>query len=106
MNQSTPPIVTDRGSLDCSAQPCDAAARGQVAFNDRNLRHLGGNGRACADCHVPSEAFQPSPAVARARLERRVESPTRNKYAVDPLFRPVDADDLCPLMASSSIAVS
>ena len=55
--------------LNCDNQPCDAVARGRAAFNDRNLRELGGNGRACADCHVPSEAFQLSPAVARARFE-------------------------------------
>ena len=44
-------------------------ARGRAAFNDRNPGKLGGNGRACADCHVPSEAFQLSPAAARARFE-------------------------------------
>ena len=34
--------------LNCDSQPCDAVARGRAAFNDRNLRKLGGNGRACA----------------------------------------------------------
>ena len=55
--------------LNCQNTPCDAVARGRAAFNDRNPHGLGGNGRACADCHVPSESFQLSPAVARARFE-------------------------------------
>jgi cytochrome c peroxidase len=79
--------------LNCDNQPCDAVARGRVAFNDRNLRELGGNGRACADCHLPSEAFQLSPAVARARFEALLAKLSHNKNADDPLFRPVDADD-------------
>ena len=63
--------------LNCQNAPCDSVARGRAAFNDRNLRELGGNGRACADCHVPSEHFQLSPAVALSetrvdgRLSRR-----------------------------------
>src|SRR6476660_5544301 len=79
--------------LNCEESPCDAVARGRVAFNDRNLRELGGNGRACADCHVPSEHFQLSPAVARARFEALLAKRQVNKNADDPLFRPVDADD-------------
>ena len=68
VNQSAQQMLADGVSLDCGAHPCDSVARGLVAFHDRNLRDLGGNGRACADCHIPSEAFQLSPAVARARL--------------------------------------
>jgi len=79
--------------LNCDSQPCDAVARGRAAFNDRNLRELGGNGRACADCHMPSEAFQLSPAIARARFEALLSKLSNNKNADDPLFRPVDADD-------------
>ena len=79
--------------LDCDSQPCDAIARGRAAFNDRNLRELGGNGRACADCHMPSEAFQLSPAIARARFEALLSKLSHNRNADDPLFRPVDADD-------------
>jgi len=79
--------------LNCDEQPCDAVARGRAAFNRRNLRQLGGNGRSCADCHMPADNFQLSPASARARyddLQARLE---HNKNADDPLFRPVDADD-------------
>ena len=79
--------------LNCQNVPCDAVARGRVAFSDRNLLELDGNGRACADCHVPSENFQLSPAVARSRFEALIAERAVNKNADDPLFRPVDADD-------------
>jgi cytochrome c peroxidase len=79
--------------LNCEQGPCDAVARGRAAFNDGNLKALGGNGRACADCHMPSENFQLSPALARARFEALIGKLEVNKNADDPLFRPVDADD-------------
>ena len=79
--------------LNCDEGPCDAVARGRKAFNDRNLNHLGGNGRSCADCHMPSEGFQLSPAAARARFEALREKLAHDGNADDPLFRPVDADD-------------
>lgn len=79
--------------LNCEQGPCDQVARGRTAFNDGNLKALGGNGRACADCHMPSENFQLSPAVARARFEALIAKLEVNKNADDPLFRPVDADD-------------
>ncbi|HEX2457380.1 MAG TPA: hypothetical protein VHI99_27015 [Vicinamibacterales bacterium] len=79
--------------LNCDSGPCDAVARGRAAFNDRNLKGLEGNGRACADCHMPSETFQLSPAAARARFEALMAERRRNKNADDPLFRPIDADD-------------
>jgi len=79
--------------LNCGTTPCDAVARGRVAFSDRRLVGLDGNGRACADCHMPSEAFQLSPAVARARFEALLARRAVNSNADDPLFRPVDADD-------------
>jgi len=79
---------------DCVPRPCEAAvARGRAAFNDGNLKQLGGNGRSCADCHIPSESFQLSPASARARFDALQEKREHNKNADDPLFRPVDADD-------------
>jgi hypothetical protein len=90
-----PAIAQGNGAtkLNCSNPPCDDVARGRAAFNDRNLNELGGNGRACADCHIPSDSFQLSPAVARARFEALLAKRARNKNADDPLFRPVDADD-------------
>jgi len=71
----------------------EAVARGRRAFKDRKLDDLGGNGRACADCHMPSESFQLSPAAARARFEALLARRAFNRHADDPLFRPVDADD-------------
>src|SRR6266536_3266354 len=79
--------------LNCDERPCDAVARGRAAFNDRNLNDLGGNGRACSDCHMPSEGFQLSPASAQSRFEALQVKRENNKNADDPLFRPVDADD-------------
>src|SRR5688572_2307599 len=79
--------------LDCDNTPCDDVARGRAAFNDGNLNKLGGNGRACADCHVPSDSFQLSPAIARARFDALLQKLAQNNNADDPLFRPVDADD-------------
>lgn len=79
--------------LNCDEQPCDAVARGRAAFNERNLNQIGGNGRACADCHMPSEGFQLSPAAARGRFEALLAERAHNPNADDPLFRPVDADD-------------
>ena len=80
-------------NLNCDQPPCDAVARGRAAFNHRRLNHLRGNGRSCADCHMPSESFQLSPAVARSRFDALKEEREHNRNADDPLFRPVDADD-------------
>jgi len=79
--------------LNCDSPPCDAVARGRAAFHDRNLIRLGGNGRACSDCHMPSEGFQLSPAAARVRFDALQAERQHNPNADDPLFRPVDADD-------------
>jgi cytochrome c peroxidase len=46
-----------------------AVTRGRIAFFQRDLRNLDGNGRACADCHVPTHEFQLSPAVVKARFD-------------------------------------
>jgi cytochrome c peroxidase len=80
-------------SVNCDEPPCDAVARGRAAFKERNLSHLGGNGRACSDCHIPSEGFQLSPATAKARFEAMQAKRAQGKAADDPLFLPVDADD-------------
>ena len=64
-----------------------------MAFNDRNLKGLGGNGRSCADCHMPSESFQLSPKAAQSRFEDLQAARKQDENADDPLFRPVDADD-------------
>jgi cytochrome c peroxidase len=84
---------TDK-KVPCDDKPCDNVARGRAAFNDHNLQHLlGGNGRSCADCHMPSESFQLSPAAAQARFAALQARRAHDKKADDPLFRPADADD-------------
>jgi cytochrome c peroxidase len=77
----------------CDVSPCDEVTRGKAAFNDRILNGLGGNGRSCADCHMPSENFQLSPAAAQARYIALQQRRQVDPNADDPLFRPVDADD-------------
>jgi len=77
----------------CSGEPCDAVVRGFLRFFDRNLRGLGGNGRACADCHMPTNAFQLAPVAADARFRLLQWVRRFNPRADDPLFRPIDADD-------------
>ena len=85
--------ILDPIDFSCGNQPCDAVVRGAAAFLRRNFEQLGSNGRACGDCHMPSESFQLSPAAARARFERLVARRVDDPRADDPLFRPVDADD-------------
>jgi cytochrome c peroxidase len=69
--------------------PADSAiCRGKANFHDRTLVGMGGNGRACSDCHMDSENFQLTPAAAQARLAKMTLTGVD-----DPLFRAIDADD-------------
>ncbi|HYU16108.1 MAG TPA: hypothetical protein VEL05_08560, partial [Candidatus Acidoferrum sp.] len=77
----------------CGGEPCDAVIRGALAFIDRDLEDLDGNGRASSDCHMVSDEFQLSPASAEARFQRLQRRRQRDPGADDPLFRPIDADD-------------
>ena len=77
----------------CGGEPCDAVIRGSFAFFDRHLFGLKGNGRSCADCHVPQDQFQLSPATVQARFKLLEWRRQWNPRADDPLFRPIDADD-------------
>jgi cytochrome c peroxidase len=76
----------------CSAAPAaavdTAVCRGKANFHDRTLAGLGGNGRACSDCHMDSQSFQLTPAAAQARFAQMTASGVD-----DPLFRAIDADD-------------
>jgi len=81
-------------SLDCEHAPCSEVALGRVAFNTRRLKDLGGNGRACADCHMPDGGtFQLSPAQAQRRFDALMAKREHDPHADDPLFRVIDADD-------------
>ena len=77
----------------CGGEPCDAVIRGSFAFVDRHLFGLKGNGRSCADCHVPQDQFQLSPATVQARFKLLEWRRLWNPRADDPLFRAIDADD-------------
>jgi cytochrome c peroxidase len=72
----------------CGGNHDDSVARGKANFNDRTLAGLGGNGRACVDCHMDSENFQLTPAAAQARFAAMTTTGVD-----DPLFRAIDADD-------------
>src|SRR5689334_11394502 len=78
---------------DCSGESCQAVFRGFFSFLDRQLHGLPGNGRACADCHMPADNFQLSPAHVEARFRFLQARRQWNRYADDPLFRALDADD-------------
>jgi cytochrome c peroxidase len=73
------------------------AARGETLFHDRVLAGLGGNGRACSDCHMDTDSFQLSPADVEARFQLMTTGGVD-----DPLFRAVDADDFVTNGASAS----
>jgi cytochrome c peroxidase len=80
--------IVDADGCPIHGAPDSAFCRGKASFNDRTLAGLGGNGRACADCHVEADSFQLSPATAMARFVKMGASGQD-----DPLFRAVDADD-------------
>jgi cytochrome c peroxidase len=84
--QPAPPAI-------CSGESCEAVFKGFFTFFDRNLHGLAGNGRACADCHMPSDRFQLSPASVERRFQALQKRRQYYPWADDPLFRAVDADD-------------
>jgi cytochrome c peroxidase len=77
----------------CGEEPCAAVARGFHNFLDRKLKDMRGNGRSCADCHMPIDSFQLSPAIAELRFQLARLQHGLNPRAEDPLFLPIDADD-------------
>ncbi|HET7528351.1 MAG TPA: hypothetical protein VFK10_20600 [Burkholderiaceae bacterium] len=89
-DSSIPPAVLDAdGCTTPPATPVDTAVcRGKANFHDQTLAGLGGNGRACSDCHMDSENFQLTPAAAQARFAQMTATGLD-----DPLFRAIDADD-------------
>src|SRR5436190_12414568 len=64
-----PPVNTSDHEIQCSGQQCGPIERGLHAFLDREVDGLQGNGRACADCHMPVNSFQLSPANVEARYQ-------------------------------------
>jgi cytochrome c peroxidase len=80
-------------AFECGGEPCDAVQRGLLAFLDRTPGGLDGNGRSCADCHMPADSFQLSPAGVEARFRFLQWRRHWDRSADDPLFRSIDADD-------------
>lgn len=68
---------------------------GRIDQRNAFFQALGTNGRACATCHVPDQAFGLSAAAAQRTFRR-----TRGR---DPLFAPVDGAN-CPDAARSDAA--
>ena len=75
-------------ALDCGGQGCAEAAHGLGVFLDRQPDGLGGNGRACADCHMPTSNFQLSPADAEARYQNPAVPPTLRSECRRPAVPP------------------
>ncbi|HSS69565.1 MAG TPA: hypothetical protein VLQ46_02815, partial [Casimicrobiaceae bacterium] len=68
LRASAPPAPPSAAPVaDCGGEPCDAVVRGLLRFIDRRLDGLDGNGRSRADCHMPTDSFQLTPANADAR---------------------------------------
>jgi cytochrome c peroxidase len=88
-----PPVTTIRLDGQCVGAQCGPVERGLHAFIDRQVDGLGGNGRSCADCHMPTNSFQLSAANAEARYQSVQFRRRFDPNADDPLFRPIDADD-------------
>jgi len=80
--------VVPCGAGDTGNALCDQVVRGKADFHDGALAGLGGNGRACSDCHMDADAFQLSPADVEGRFQAMTATGID-----DPLFRAVDADD-------------
>lgn len=93
VSQSRVPGFPTPPPLGCGGEPCDAVHRGFLAFVDRDLHGLDGNGRACADCHMLTDNFQLSPTDAETRFQLLQERRQKDPDADDPLFRAIDADD-------------
>ena len=100
MGQS--PVITTGLNGHCAGAKCGPVVRGLQSFIDRQVDGLGGNGRACADCHMPTNSFQLSPAIVEARYQLLQFRRRFDPNADDPLFRPIDADDFRIRGASAS----
>ena len=86
---SSSPVLDADGCTTVPDAPVDTpVCRGKANFHDRALAGLGGNGRACSDCHMDSENSQLTPAAAQARFAKMTSTGVD-----DPLFRAIDADD-------------
>ncbi len=84
-----PAVDADGCPVNAAPGPGDSSfCRGKANFHDHALAGLGGNGRACSDCHMDAENFQLTPAAAQTRLAKMTQTGVD-----DPLFRAIDAND-------------
>jgi cytochrome c peroxidase len=65
---------------------------GRNVFN-QGFPAVHGNGRTCADCHVPEKEFQLTPQHVEERFQALQQRRLTNPRADDPLFRSIDAND-------------
>src|SRR5215471_4989715 len=65
---------------------------GRILFN-QSFPAGHGNGRTCADCHVPEESFQLTPQHVEKRFQALQQRRLTDPHADDPLFRSIDAND-------------
>lgn len=85
---ASPGTVVACSPQDTGGVLCAQIARGEADFHDHAIAGLGGNGRACSDCHMDADGFQLSPTDVEARFQAMSTTGID-----DPLFRPIDADD-------------
>ena len=75
------------------ADPDSGNPASGAAFFKVDFPNVHSNGRGCATCHVPEEAFQLTPQHVEARFQALEERRLTNPLADDPLFRAIDAND-------------
>lgn len=85
-------------TLSTLAQTAPAPATARNAQSGRTFFTTGfpdvhGNGRTCATCHVPEQAFQLTPQNVEARYQALQQRLLTDPQADDPLFRSIDAND-------------
>lgn len=68
------------------------AALGAALFA-KEIPNTHGNGRTCATCHVPADAFGLTPRHVEERYQLLQRRRRFNPNADDPLFRSIDAND-------------
>jgi cytochrome c peroxidase len=80
------------GQTTTATPPAGNPASGEVFFRV-DFPNVHGNGRSCATCHVPEEAFQLTPEHVENHFQNLQQRRLTNPAADDALFRPQDAND-------------
>jgi cytochrome c peroxidase len=85
-------VIAQAASEPASSEREGNPVTGAVLFQNEVPR-VHGNGRTCATCHVPKEAFQLTPESVERRFQALQQKRQKEPNADDPLFRPIDAND-------------